>query len=192
MEPMNFTSTLPSYRDEVATAKEAVRRRLELAGRKHAAYESGQTLTAVAGSGIALGLGLLALNRLGIFQSVGFGRHRMNRYALYAAAQQLAAMPREIGARMGLVKRKPRTFRHRIASWLGGAAGNLDYARHRVGDVGGSAYRTVRDGLHDTRIESTRLVREHPAASIGAGLLTAGLVTAAIIAPSYFGNDGAN
>jgi hypothetical protein len=187
---MNVTSTLPSYREEVATAKEAVRRRIDQAARRNAFDESNQTITAMAGSGIALGLGLLALNRLGVIHPVRFARRRMNRYALYAAGHHLAAMPRELGARMGLVRRKPRTIRHRIASWLGTAAGNIDYARHRVGNVGGHAYQSVRDGLHDTRVQSTRMVREHPAASIGAGLVTAGLLAAAIIAPSYFGNNG--
>lgn len=182
---MNFTSTLPSYREEVATAKEAVRRRLELASRSNPFEETTPTASLLVGSGLALGLGLLALNRCGMFHPTRFARRRMNRYALYATGQRLAAMPRELGARMGLVRRKPATFKHRLAAWMGTAVGNLDHAKHLVEETGGHAFQTVRDGLHDTRINSARLVRDHPAATVGAGLLTVGLLAAAIMAPNY-------
>ena len=184
---MNSTSstTALTYQEEIASATETARERHQQEKARKQLDTGTQKLILVAGSGLAVGAGLLILNRLGLFHPGDLAHRILNREALYSAGHRLAALPRGLGEQMGLVERKPRTLKHRVNAWVGTAAGTLDQARHRVGGASSHAFESIRGGLHDTRVRSIHLAKEHPATTVGAGLLTLGLLAAAFVAPSF-------
>jgi len=144
------------------------------------------------GSGLMLGTSLLVLNRARVFSPAGFAFRTLAPQALGALSQRLMVLSQELGEKVGLLERKP--FLSRLFT---GRSSNLNVkgikqAQQKVSAVGGQAFEAIRDGLNETRMYSSRVAKEHPAATAGSGLFLLGLITAALLMPSSMPRSSSN
>ncbi len=143
-----------------------------------------QKMMLMVGSGLMLGTSLLVLNRARVFSPAGFAFRTLAPQALGALSQRLMLLSQELGEKVGLLERKP--FLSRLLTGRSSSLNvkGLKQAQQKVSDAGSHAIDAIRDGLHETRLYSSRVAKEHPAATAGSGLFLLGLITAALIMPS--------
>jgi hypothetical protein len=135
----------------------------------------------LAGSGLMLGTSLWVLNQSGMFRR----SPRFSPQFLYALGHRLMTASQNLGERTGILQRQPLLNR----LWSGRSATlnvkALKDAKERVSHASDQAISAIRDGINDTRIQSARIAKEHPTATIGSGLLVLGLLAAALMMPGY-------
>ena len=144
------------------------------------------------GSGLMLGTSLLVLNRARVFSPTRFAFRTFAPQALSLLSQRLMSLSHELGERVGILERKP--FLSRLFSGRSTALNvtGLKQAQQKVADVGGQAVEAIRGGLHETRLYSSRIAKEHPTATAGSGLFLLGLITAALMMPSFMSRTEPN
>lgn len=156
------------------------------------AAQNQQKLIMLIGSGIMLGTSLWVLNRGRVFSPARFALRTLAPHALGTLSQRLMALSAELGEKVGLLERQPFLRRLFTGRSTNPNVNVLKQAQQKVPTVGGHAVEAIRDGLHETRLYSSRIAKDYPAATAGSGFFILGLLTAALLMPSQLKRTNQN
>jgi hypothetical protein len=157
-----------------------------------AADSNRQKIMMMVGSGLMLGTSLLVLNRARVFSPARFAFRTFAPQALSVLSQRLMGLSQELGERAGILERKPLLSRLLTGRSTAVNVKGIKQAQQKVAAVGAQAVEAIRGGLHETRLYSSRIAKDHPAATAGSGLFLLGLITAALMMPSYMSRSEPN